>query len=180
MVKKSMTLMTVVMVVALIFGMALPANAVTAGAVAFVANATLPAFPCPGGCNVSALGGPVAGVIAGTGPNGATVCATCNLSLGTVPLTYREPACVAGEVPATGTASGDVRINGGTAVLAPKTPLDLHISYTRVGAIAVVTFTGGQLGVAVGLFRPVAPAVPPCDGSGQTVQIVGAGVAAEL
>ena len=175
--KKFGMALTIVMAVAMTLGVAAPSNAAQVGAVAFVANAHLPQFPCPGGCFVSTLSGPVAGVIAGTGPNGATVCATCTLGLGSAGLKYTEPNCVAGKVPATGSAQGDTDINGGTSVAAAQTPLTLHINYTRVGAIAVITFTNGQLGVAVGIFRPSSPAVPPCDGSAQDVQIIGAGVA---
>jgi len=175
MVKKSMTLTTIALVFALIFGMALPANATRVGAVAFVATAQLPTFPCPSGCQVSSLSGPVVGAIARTAPTGVTACATCTLSLGTAGITYTEPSCLLGAVPGTGNASGQADINGGTTVGGASTPLTLNLNYTRIGAIAVITFTGGQLGAAVGLFAP--GGVPACDGSPLTVRIVGVGVA---
>ena len=177
MAKKSMTLMTVVLAVAMFFGMSLPANAAKAGAVAFVANAVLPDFPCAGAaCQVSSLTGPVVGAIVGTGPNGATACAVplCSLSEGPAGITYDEPACVAGE-PLQGSAFGQAQVNGGTSVGAAQTPLVLNIQYVRFGVIAIVTFTGGQLGAAVGLFIPGA-GVDCIPGNGPaTVQIVGVG-----
>lgn len=175
MTKKLMILMTLALVIALVFGAAMPAGATRVGAVAFVATANLPAFPCPAGCQVSSLSGPVVGAIARTAPTGVTVCATCTLSLGTAGITYSEPNCVAGEVPLQGSADGVATVNGGTTVGGASTPLDLNIHYVRIGALAVITFTGGQTGAAVGLFAPAG--VPGCDGSPQTVRIIGVGAA---
>ena len=179
MAKKSMTLMTVVLAVAMFFGMSLPANAAKAGALVFVANATLPDFPCAGAaCQVSSLSGPVVGAVVGTGPNGATVCATCTISEGPAGITYDEPACVAGE-PLQGSAFGQAQINGGNSVAAAQTPLVLNIQYVRFGVVAIVTFTGGQLGAAAGLFIPGA-GVDCVSGNGPaTVQIVGVGAAVD-
>jgi hypothetical protein len=176
------TLLTLVLALCLILATALPADASTTTVFMFNVHAHLPSFPCPSACNVSSLSGPFVGAIAGTGPNGVTVCATCSVGLSptTVSLTYREPACVLWEVSASGTASGDVTISGGSSVLGGHTPLILHISYVRIGAVATVTFKNTQIGVAVGLFRATNPKIPPCDGSSQDVQIIGAGSVEDL
>lgn len=178
--KKSMTVLTIALSIAMIFAMAVPAHALKAGAVAFNATATLPDFPCDdaGGCDVTALGGDAFGAIAGTGPNGVTVCAAaaagCAIGLGPAGIHYDEPPCVANE-PIQGSASGQVQITGGLSVAAPQTPAILNINYVRIGVIAVITFTGGQLGAAVGVFVPGAGADCIPNNGPATVRVVGIG-----
>ena len=169
--------MALLLVCVLVFGTGPAANATTAAAVELVMNAHLPEFPCPNGCQVSSLSGKVNGALVGTASHGATICANnCQLTLGPAGLTYEEPPCFVGRLPATAGAHGDVQIIGGSNLRAAETPVVLHISYFREGVVAVITFTSGQLGVTVGLFRTTSPTIPPCDGSAQDVQIIGAGM----
>ena len=183
--KSMMTVLTVVMTVALVFGMSLPANAAQAGALAFNALATLPDFPCAGAaCQVTSLSGPAFGAIVGTGPNGATACTTgagaCDISEGPAGITYDEPPCVAGE-PLQGSANGQAQISGGqTLAGASQTPLVLNLTYIRVGVVAVITFTGGgQVGAAAGIFVPVAGADCVSGNGPATVRVIGAGAAVD-
>lgn len=179
--KKSITLMTVVMVIALFFAMAMPANAAKTGAFAFNAVATLPDFPCgnPAGCDVDSLSGPAFGAIQGTGPGGVTACTTgagaCDLAEGPAGIHYDEPPCVAGE-PLQGSASGQIQITGGQTLNgSAQTPLVLNINYVRIGVVAVITFPGGQ-GAAVGVFAPGAGADCIAGNGPATVRVIGAGV----
>ena len=158
------------------FGVVPPANAVRSGAFAFGMTMVWPDVPCAGAaCQVTSLSGRAIGAVVGTAPNGAAACAPgCHLSEGPAGLIYDEPPCAAGQS-LNGSATGHVQINGGISVGTPQTPMVVNISWIRLGVSTIITFSGGQLGVALAVFRSVSGFDCNTGNGPATVQLIGTG-----
>lgn len=134
-----------------------PASASTTGGFVFECTAVLPEFPSPSGNGTCGSNAPVgntavpataAGTVAGTTTGGdAYVVVAAGANNFSASFSYAE-GCVANEPPVLGTASGTATVTGLTGVKggAPTTATaTLDFEWVRVGATAVVTFTGGTL-----------------------------------
>lgn len=136
-----------------------PANAgPAAGELVFECVASLPGFPSGAGtgkCGPDTLaGGPVVpssaeGTIQGVTDSGQPfVLTAAGVNNFTATFNYQE-ACVAGEPPVLGTANGSATIKGMTGVVGvtpvANAEITVTFTWTRVGATAAITITGGTL-----------------------------------
>jgi hypothetical protein len=110
-----------------------------AGAVVFAGTASLPQFPCPGGCGGGTFDGLAVG--AGAGLSGSTpVSAVFPAGAMTADFSYNEPCGVTGE-PLSGNAAGDFTVAGGVGVLptpGASATATGDFTWQRRGLLAVV------------------------------------------
>ena len=142
------------------FGAAMPAQALTPGAVAFVATGTLPTFPC-GGCSAS-LGGDAEGVV------GTNVIGGLN-NLSVTVSSYFETGCPA----LTGNASGTFSAGALVGAAAGGS-----FTYSRVGLVATLTVAGTpDSGNGVAIFVPTSAGsglTPGCPPGPLSIAVIGA------
>jgi hypothetical protein len=164
------------MVGSVLVGIAGPASAASpaAGVAGFECQVTLPVWPTASGGSASCNGLAVGGGVHGAAP----VTAAGTSFTGQV-TSYNE-ACVAGEPPLIGTATGNAIIgtSGGN--------MTAGFSWTRVGLTAVVTTSGPSIGghshngagAAIAGFVPlVTGGIPTCAQPGSLTAIVAGGAA---